>query len=194
MAAAPKKAGMGAAKAAVSGLIARLSSRIPFLPKRPSSVPEPFSAIEDDTPLGDLLSDANAAPGMAGKAEKRESRGIDLAAAVRSASKNATLVAGVILFLVFLLALAITAIVVTRPPKAPVAAAPFSEKGLALVKKWLPPPGDPLKPRMTMEREGRGTYTSEDAARLGIHPDPAVTAALREKNNAVIEDLYGTVP
>ncbi len=194
MAAEPKKAGLGAAKSAVTGLLARLSSRIPFLPKRPSSVPEPFSAIEDDTPLGDLLSDSNAAPGMAAKADKGESRGIDLGSALRSARKNRILVAGVLLLLAFLLALAVTAFVVTRPPTALPAAAPFTEEGLALVKKWLPPPGDPLEPRMAMEREGPGVYTPEDVAELGIHVDPAAAAALREKNNAVIEDLYGTVP
>lgn len=42
---APKKGGLDSIRAAMGGI----SSRLPFL-KRQANAPEPFSAIEDDTP------------------------------------------------------------------------------------------------------------------------------------------------
>jgi hypothetical protein len=183
-----KKAKPDPIKSAVSGILARL----PFIPKRPAASAEPFSAIEDDTPLGDLLSSSNAAPGMAiGDAEREKP---DFHALLDAAAKNTPALVGITIVILLLLAIAVTAIIVAAPPKPLPAAAPFTEKGEALVKAWLPPPGDPLEPRIAMEREGVAAYTPADAARLGINPDPAILAALREKNDADIRDLYGTAP
>ena len=47
---------------------------------------------------------------------------------------------------------------------------------------------------MAMEREGSPGWTAEDAARLGINPDPMVAAQLRDKNDEAIDDLFRTVP
>jgi hypothetical protein len=114
--------------------------------------------------------------------------------AVASAVKNPPALAAIVIVLVFILALAVTAIIVAVPPKAPRAAAPFTAKGEALVKSWLPAPGDPLAPRMAFEREGAPAYTAADAARLGIKASPPTLARLRDQSDASIEDLYGTAP
>jgi hypothetical protein len=188
---APKKKGFSSLKTAVGGLTARL----PF-PKRAESTPEPFSAIEDETPIGDLLSSANAAPGMASQGKKGERADFKSLAvsAADSALKNTPLLIGIIVVLLFLLAVAITTIIVNAPPKAMPATAPFTKEGLAVVKAWILPPGDPLEPRMAMEREGSAVYTAQDAARLGIEPDPRIAAGFRLKSDEAIEDLYATVP
>jgi hypothetical protein len=184
----PKKGALDSVKAAASTLLAR----VPFLPRRQPDSPEPFSAIEDETPLGDLLSSANAAPGMAAKAPERAK--LDLRAIAAAAVKNPSILAAIIIVLVFILALAITAIIVSAPPKAITAQAALSEKGEALVRTWLSPPGDPLEPRMAMTREGSPAYTAADAARIGLNPSPATMANLRDKNDEAIADLLGTVP
>ncbi len=171
---------------------AALRARIPFLPKKTVASMEPFSAIEDETPLGDLLSSSNAAPGLAPKAGVREKA--DLRELLALALKSAPILIGVFVVLAFLLALAISSALVNAPPKSAPAAAAFTEKGESLVKTWLPPPGDPFEARMPMEREGLPPYSSEDAARIGLSNDPAIVAKLRDKNDEAIEDLYGTVP
>jgi hypothetical protein len=169
-----------------------LAARVPFLPKRPSVSIEPFSAIEDDTPLGDLLSSSNAAPGMAPHAPGIERP--DVRALILGAFRRPPILIGSLVVLAFLLALAVTALVVISPPKTAAAPIPFTERGEALVKTWLAPPGDPLESRLAMEREGQSGYTAEDAARIGIQAEPTREAALRDKNDEAIEDLYGTVP
>lgn len=171
------------------------SARIPFLPKRPPAAAEPFSAIEDDTPLGDLLSSTNAAPSMVAPQarERPDLRGL-ARGAVEAASTSPPLLIGLGIVLAFLLLLAATALIVSAPPKAAAAAAPITREGRALVATWLAPPGDPLEPRMAMEREGAAAYTAEDAARLGLHADPPIMAELRDKNDKAIEDLLGTAP
>jgi hypothetical protein len=191
---APSKKALDSIKKAVSGLSSRagLASRFPFLAKRKAASPEPFSAIEDETPVGDLLSAANAAHGMATQGRKREA--LDFRALIEAAVKKPSVLIGVFVVLAFLLALAVTAAIVTAPPKALAVTPPLTEKGEALVKSWLPPPGDPLEPRMAMERDGAPGWTAEDAARLGINPDPMVAAQLRDKNDEAIDDLFRTVP
>jgi hypothetical protein len=188
---APKKGGFDSLKAAVGGL----SSRLPF-PKRTPAAPEPFSAIEDDTPLGDLLSAENAAPGPVEKKEGRERTDFKaLASSVfGSAVKSTPGLIAIVVALVFILALIIKGIIVASPPKPLPAAAPLTQKGEALVRTWLLPPGDPLEPKMAMEREGTARYTVEDAARLGKDPDPRLFSSLRAKNDEAIDDLFGTVP
>jgi hypothetical protein len=191
---APPKIGFGSITKAVAGLSSRvrLGSRIPFLAKRPASSPEPFSAIEDDGSVGDFLSASNAAPGMTAQGSGRGR--LDFHALLELAVKSPAILVGIFVVLALLLAIAVTAVIVTVPPKASRAGAPFTEKGEALVKTWLPLPGDPLEPRMAMEREGFPKYSAEDAARLGINPDPLVAARLRDRNDEAIEDLFGTVP
>jgi hypothetical protein len=188
---ASKKTGLDSLKSAVGGF----ASRLPFA-KRPASTPEPFSAIEDETPIGDLLSSSNAAPGMAAgnsKGEKADFKSL-AASAADSALKNTPVLVGIIIVLLFLLALAVTAIIVAAPPKAMPAAAPFTKAGEAVVKAWILPPGDPLAPRMAMERDETAKYSAEDAARLGLDPDPRIAGNFRVKNDADIEDLYRTAP
>ena len=199
MAAAPKKKGLASIrKSAIGVSLSRLTSGIPFLKKRASTSPEPFSAIEDDTPMGDLLSATNVAPGMTAQGPAREK--VDFRALLEVVVNKPAILAGVFAFLALLLALAVTSAIVTAPPSktvaaaAAAAAAPFSEKGESLVKTWLPPPGDPLEPRMAMEREGAPAYSAQDAARLGVFPDPVREARLREMNDQTVEDLLGTVP
>jgi len=188
---APKKEGGDSIRAALGGI----ASRLPFL-RREAAAPEPFSAIEDDTPVSDLLSSANVAPGMAEQRIARERPALKAvaASAIESAVKSPPILLAIAVVVIFILALIVTAIVVASPPKASPAAAPFTRSGEALVGTWLPPPGDPLEPEMAMEREGQAKYTPADAARLGIDPDPRIAAALRVKNDEAIEDLYGTVP
>jgi hypothetical protein len=169
---------------------ATLSARIPFLPKRPAASMEPFAAIEDDTPLGDLLSSANAAPGLRSAPKQR----LEPRALLATALKSPGILIALIALLGFGLVLIITSVIVNSPPRAAAAPPPFTEKGEALVRTWLPPPGDPFEAGMAMEREGRPVYSAEDAARLGLGLDPSALASLRDKNDEAIEDLYGTVP
>ena len=185
------KGGLDSIKAAVAGM----ASKLPFS-RRADTAPEPFSAIEDDTPISDLLSSANAAPGMAEKkpgSGKAELRGIAVSI-FRSAVKSPPMLFATIVAALFVLALIVTAIVVALPPKAAPAEAPFTQKGRALVRTWLPPPGDPFEGTMEMQRAGSKKYTTQDAAKLGIDPDPRIVAGLHDKNDEAIEDLYRTVP
>ncbi len=188
---AAKKGGLDSLKAAVGGL----ASRLPF-PKRTEAAPEPFSAIEDDTPLGDLLSSENAAPGPVDRKEGRERADLKAlaASAFGSAVKSTPGLIAIVVALAFILALVITGIIVASPPKPLPAAAPLTQKGEALVRTWLPPPGDPLEPKIAMEREGAARFTVEDAAKLGMNPDPRLSSSLRAKNDEAIDDLFGTVP
>ena len=185
------KGGLDSIKAAVAGI----ASKMPFS-RRTDTAPEPFSAIEDDTPISDLLSSANAAPGMAEKKTGHattELRGI-AASIFRSAVKSPPILFAAIVALVFVLALVVAAIVVALPPRAAPSEAPFTQKGRALVRTWLLPPGDPLEGNMEMERAGSKKYTTQDAAKLGIDPDPRIVAKLHDKNDQAIEDLFRTVP
>jgi hypothetical protein len=184
-------------KDGVGGLASRvklggLASRLPFLKRGASESPEPFSTIEDDTPLGDLLSSRNAAP-VASSSSSGRAR-LDLRGVMETALKNRSVVIGVLSALAFVLVIAVVAVVVTIPPKPLKQALPFTKEGRALVKQWLSPRGDPLEPRIEMERKGDQAYTAADAAKLGLPADPRTTAALAEKNDEAIEDLYGTVP
>ena len=184
-----EKKGLGSLAAAASSL----ASRLPFLAKKPAASPEPFSAIEDETPLGDLLSSSNVAPGLAKEAPSERPDLKDLAvSAVGAAIRKPYILVSVIVVLALLAALAVTSLIVTTPPKASAAPAPFSESGEALLKTWLPPPGDPLEARMPMEREGAPVYSPDDAARLGI--DPALSAHLRAMNDAEMDKLLGAAP
>jgi hypothetical protein len=169
---------------------AGIAARIPFLPKRTAASPEPFSAIEDDTPLGDLLSAKNAAPGMRSPAADKP----DFRALFGSLFKSPPVLIGSAVVLVFLLTLAVVALVVSAPPKATAASLPFTEKGEALVRTWLPPPGDPFEKRMPMEREGAPSYSPKDAARIGLDPDPGILARVRDRNDEAMDEFYGTVP
>ena len=104
---AAKKGGLDSLKAAVGGL----ASRLPF-PKRTEAAPEPFSAIEDDTPLGDLLSSENAAPGPVDRKEGRERADLKAlaASAFGSAVKSTPGLIAIVVALAFILALVITGI------------------------------------------------------------------------------------
>jgi hypothetical protein len=171
---------------------ASLLSRLPFLKRGAAPSPEPFSAIEDETPLGDdLLATDNAAPVAKPKAA-RES--IDLRGLIVSAIKKPVVLISCLSVLGVILVIAVVSAIVTAPPAEAKAAPPFTKEGIALVKTWLPPPGDPLAPRMPMEREGLPAYGPADAAKLGIPTDPILLATLADRNDKAIEDLYGTAP
>jgi hypothetical protein len=182
------KTGVGAQAARLGSIL----SRLPFVKKSVSSAPEPFSAIEDETPLGDLLEADNAAP--VNPRTKSALAKPQLGEALRAAVKSLPVMIGIVSVLGFILILAVVSIIVSSPPRAVKAAAPFTKAGEALVKTWLPPPGDPLSPRMEMERSEAITYTPADAAKIGLPDDPLLMTTLEERNDASIEDLYGTVP
>jgi hypothetical protein len=184
-------------KAGIGGLASRAklrnpASRLPFLKRGTPSSPEPFSTIEDDTPLGDLLSSQNAAPVAPSSKADRERP--DVRGILELALKRRPVVIGVLATLAVAFIVAVVAVAVTIPPKAPKAESAFTKEGMALVKQWLQPPGDLLEPRIEMERSGPATYTPADAAKLGLPSDPRAAASLAEKNDEAIEDLYGTVP
>jgi hypothetical protein len=187
-----KLGALDSVKALSSSLLSRLN--LPFLPKpKASAAPEPFSAIEDETPLGDdLLATDNAAPVSRPLSSSKGS--VDLGAALAGAFKKPAVLIGSLSVLAVILVIAVVSAIVTSPPKAAKAAPPFTKEGIAVVKTWLPPPGDPLEPRMAMEREGKQAYGPAEAAKLGIPSDPILLATLAEHNDAAIDDLYGTVP
>jgi hypothetical protein len=194
---ADKKSGLDSIKAGIGGITSRaklraLTSRLPFVKRASAPTPEPFSTIEDDTPLGDLLSSQNAAPiapvSKAGR-ERPDIRGL-----LESAIKRRSVLIGMLTALALILIVAVVAIAVSVPPQAPKEAKPFTKAGETLVKSWLPPSGDPLEPRVEMEREGVPKYTAADAAKIGRPSDPGTAASLAEKNDEAIDDLYGTVP
>lgn len=194
---AARKGALDSIKAGISGLASReklgkLASRLPFVKRGSAASPEPFSTIEDDTPLGDLLSLQNAAPLAPPPKEAREK--LDIRGMIEPALRRGPVVIGILSTLGLALVIAIVAVAVTLPPKAPKAAPPMTKEGIALVKQWLPPPGDPLEARMETERSGPATYTNADAVELGSPADSRAAAALAEKNDEAIEDLYGTVP
>jgi hypothetical protein len=179
------------ALASIRGAVGALLSRLPFAKKASAPTPEPFEAIEDETPIGDLLSTANAAP-IPGKGLGGDRP--DLKALASSAIKSPPILIGSGVALVFLLALAITAIVVNSPAKSAEAPKPFVKEGEALVRSWLPPPGDPIERPMALEREGAQKYGLADAARIGIDPNPSLRSRLADANDLAIDDLFGTVP
>jgi hypothetical protein len=182
----------GLSRLASRAKLGNIASRLTFLKRSTDASPEPFSTIEDDTPLGDLLSSRNAAP--VAPASKKGRERPDVRGLLELALKRRPVVIGVLTALALALVVAIVAVVVTIPPKPLKAAPAFTKEGIALVKQWLPPPGDPLEPHMEMERSGPATYTSADAVKLGFPADPRAAASLAEKNDEAIEDLYGTVP
>jgi hypothetical protein len=177
------KGGLGSIGATVSSLL----SRLPFA--KPQNAPEPFSSVEDETPLGDLLAGENAAPQLKKKAERSDLKEIFVGLIKKPAVLIASL-SGV----GFVLIIALVAIFVSSPPAEAKAPPPFTKEGQALVKTWLLPPGDALEARMEMRRGDAEPYTEADAAKLGLPSDPLVKASLAERNDAAIEDLYGTVP
>jgi hypothetical protein len=179
-------------KALPASLLSRLN--LPFIPKPGvSASPEPFSAIQDETPLGDdLLATDNAAP--VSRPIKSSKESVDVGAALASAFKKPIVLISSLSVLAVILVIAVVGAIVTSPPKAANAAAPFTKEGIAVVKTWLPPPGDPLAPKMAMEREGKQAYGPADAAKLGIPSDPILLATLADHNDAAIDDLYGTAP
>ncbi len=180
-----------AAKRASPKKLASLGSRLPFLKHAPAPSPEPFSAIEDDTPLGDLLSAQNAAP-VVPKDEGRES--IDVRGLVEGLLKRPAVLIGSLVVLGFILLVAAVSIIVSAPPKVVKSEAPFTKEGLAVIKAWLPPPGDPLEPRIATERDGSYRYGPADAAKLGLPDSPIILAAIADGNDAEIEALYGSAP
>jgi hypothetical protein len=84
----------------------------------------------------------------------------------------------------------VAAIVVGLPPRTDVG--PAASDGDDLVRGWPLPPGDPLEPRLMWERESIGLYTDADAARIALRGAPD-QAALAERNDAAIDELYRTV-
>jgi hypothetical protein len=186
---AKEKVGIEAIKAKAASLVSRLP-----IPKRASaSSPEPFSAVEDETPLGDdLLATDNAAP--IAKPVKASRESFDFRGMLTGAFKLPVVRIASLSVLAVILIIAVVSVIVTAPPKAAKAAPQFTKEGIALVKTWLPPPGDPLAPRMAMEREGIPVYGPSEAAKLGIPTNPILLATLAERNDKAIDDLYGTAP
>ncbi len=186
------ESGAGKALSSATSALKSIAGRIPFL-KRPgqASSPEPFSAIEDDTPVGDLLSEANAAPGVAPR--PKEKAGVDLGAVADAAAKNPLFLAVAIIVLVFLVAIAVTTIIVNAPPRPIRASTILTEEGKSLASTWILPPGDPLEGRIEFEREGANAYTAEDAAEAALGKMDEYLASLTARNDAAADGLYGTV-
>jgi hypothetical protein len=187
-----KESGVDKALSSARSAIKSVAGRVPFLkrPPQPAS-PEPFSAIEDETPVGDILSEANAAPGVARPAKAKPS--IDLGAVAEAATKNPIVLAAGIIILLFLVAIAVTTIIVNAPPKPIRASSAPTAEGTALVKTWLLPPGDPLAARAEFEREGKSSYVAADAAGLALARAGEYAAALAARNDAGADELFGTV-
>lgn len=188
-----KEKSKGSALGSIKASAGSFLSRLPFAKGKSESSPEPFSAVEDETPLGDLLQADNAAP-LSPARDKAERLRPEIGETIKAAAKNPFILYGGLCALGFGLIIAAVAVIVSSPPKAASAPAPITREGTALVKTWLPPPGDPLAPRMEMERDEAPDYGAADAARLGIPNDPLLKATLAECNDEAIEELYGTVP
>jgi hypothetical protein len=187
-----KESGVDKALSSAKSALKSVAGRVPFIkrPPQPPS-PEPFSAIEDETPVSDLLSASNAAPGIT--KPQKEKAGVDFVAAAEAATKNPIVLAVAIIVLVFLVAVAVTTIIVNAPPKPLKASSAPTEEGKALVATWLLPPGDPLEARIEFEREGTMKYTASDAAALGLAHSSEYASALALRNDAGADELYGTV-
>jgi hypothetical protein len=185
---AKSKGAIDSIKAGIGGL----ASRIPFIKRSIPASPEPFSTIEDDTPLSDIVLSENAAP--SGSAAKGGFEKADIRGALAALLGHKAVLIGLIGILAFVLIIIVVAVAVTIPPKAPEAAKGFTKEGQALVNTWLLPPGDPLDPRVEMQRSEVPVYTSEDAAKLGLPKDRETIDKLTAKSDAAMLDLYGTVP
>jgi hypothetical protein len=186
---AKEKGGIEAIKAKAASLV----SRLPFPKPASAPSPDPFSAVEDEAPLGDdLLSTDNAA--QIAKSGKITRESFDFRGMLAGAFKSPIVRITSLSVLAFILIIAVVSVIVTAPPKAAKAAPQFTKEGIALVKTWLPPPGDPLAPRMAMEREGLPVYGPPEAAKLGIPTNSILLATLAERNDKAIDDLYGTAP
>jgi hypothetical protein len=187
-----KESGVDKALSSARTAIKSVADRVPFL-KRPAPPPspEPFSAIEDETPVGDLLSEANAAPGV--PKPQKEKVGVDLGAVAETAAKNPVVLAVAIIVLLFLVAVAVTTIIVNAPPEPLKASSALTEEGKALVATWILPPGDPLEARIEFEREGKASYSAEAAAALALGRSGEYSAALAARNDAQADELFGTV-
>jgi len=186
------ESGAGKALSSAKSALKSVARRIPFIKRpAPSASPEPFSAIEDDTPVADLLSEANAAPGVAPR--PKEKVGVDLGAVADAASKNPVVLAAAVIILVFLVAVAVTTIIVNAPPKPIRASTVLTEEGKALVSTWMLPPGDPLESRIEFEREGAKAYTAKEAEEAGLEKRDEYLVSLAARNDAAADGLYGTV-
>lgn len=187
-----EKRGLGKTQALLQSLLARL----PFFQARFADglkeAPEPFSSVEDETPLGDLLESSNAAVVSNQSATKASTR--NLGETFKLLLKKPLVLVILLSGLSLILLIVIVSIAVNTPPETAKASQPFSPEGLAAVKSWLTPPGDPLAPRMEMERSDTARYTQTDAEALGLPKDSKVLDSLKERNDQAIDDLYGTVP
>jgi hypothetical protein len=184
------KAGLG--NLASSAKLGSIASRLPFVKRPISPSPEPFSTIEDDTPLSDIVLSENAAP--VGASSKEGFARPDFKSFFASILGRKPVLIGLVGALAIIVIILVVAVAVTIPPKAPEAAKPFTKEGEALVRTWLVPPGDPLEPRVEMQRGEIPVYTPADAAKLGIPDDPEIIKKLAAKNDKAIRELYGTVP
>jgi hypothetical protein len=186
---------VGRAKKAVESALGRLralAGRIPFLKRAiKASSPEPFSSIEDGSPTSDAVIEVNAAhpaPGFAEAGPRPDPRAL-----VALVVKNKPLFAGTLVLLGFLLAWALTAIVVGLPARRLAPSPALSPEGKALVRRWILPRGPSVEPRIWLEREGPPDYTAQDAIRLGADPAGVDITGLQSRNDAEIEELYRTV-
>jgi hypothetical protein len=194
---AKSKGALDSIKASLGGLASRaklgsVASRLPFIKRSIAPSPEPFSTIEDETPLSDIVLSDNAAP--AGASSKEGYERVDIRSALASALGHRPVLIGLISSLAFILILVVVAVAVTLPPGTPKASKPFTKEGEALVKTWLLPSGEPLEPRVEMQRSEVPAYTPEDAARLGLPEDRETIEKLAAKNDETIRDIYRTVP
>jgi hypothetical protein len=168
------------------------ASKLPFVKRSIAPTPEPFSSIEDETPLSDILLSQNAAP--IGGASKEGIERPDIRSILSAILGHRSVLIGLLGSLAVIVVIVVVAVAVTIPPKAPEAPKPFTKEGEALVRTWLVPAGDPLESRVEMQRSGVSAYTSEDAAKLGLPEDRETIEALAAKNDQAIRDLYGTAP
>jgi len=165
------------------------------LPRSKPAAPEPFAAVEDDTPGADALLEPNAAlirrkDGTRGMPERER---IDLRAVLAAILARKPLAAALGAGLLLLVALAATGIAMRLPQKPLRPSATATLEGSRALDRMVAPPETSFRPRMEMERDGASGYTMEDAVEAGVDWDAIDLDALRERNDADLDRLFGTV-
>lgn len=190
-------------------LLDGLRKALPFLKPRlpvPGSAKDPFDSIEDGTsPISDDT-EPNAALDLSGQAKAGRGGRASVPGAFSAfleAFLGSKLLIGIAIgILVFLLALAVVAILVNAPPPRPEAASPLQAgakivpdpEGIDILKRLILPRGPDNAARVELERETSRVYTDEDLAAFRTDPAKIDISGLRAANDAEIQALYGTVP
>lgn len=195
----------------LSAFIGGRAKSLPFLKRRLPGLghsSEPFDSLEDGTTVVHDDFEPNAALDLSSGAKgKKKGGGVEALTEGFKSALDTLLQSRLLLglaagLLLFLLALALVALVVNAPPRPSTGKAKASSAsslvvspdGAAILRRLILPKTPDNAPQVELERETSKVYTVEDLAAFSTDPASVDISGLLEANGATIQALYGTVP